>query len=401
MKKFLLSIVCLSSLLSCSAAQSAAAQEVLRRDLGAEEMQKLIFVDDEEKELVVPTETCKKFITLANLIGDLKEQEEPIPVTHCTKQTFEDLVNYVSRELFLRKEFAQGLYYTRLIAMIKMSDYLGLQEIIRNEPLILEYSSYPLTFYAFAYFNEAQFRECITEINPSLVHEVLRKMQLDVLFSKSTGLRDLAHQNNLGIAKFALLKSAGLYDFKLSLDYILKKRTKLFNSEVLPERTSGGEVVLDLSRFSLTSLEGLEKIRNINKVTRLILTANRLTAIDASDFACCPRLQYLYLGYNQLTELSPITFAQLPYLRCVHLNHNLFKSRNEFFLKNLLGIVAIIGIAGLAGLRYNDTPLIAPLVMFSAVGGSLFNGSPDAKNDILEIEKGIRQNVPTDCRISM
>ncbi len=177
MKRIIIIVLCLSSLFNCFAAEPAQAQaQVVNAIIPVAQTQKLVFVDDEKKELVVPTEMCKKFTLLKNLLDDdLQEDEiESIPVHNCSKQTFEDLVVYY-RAAGQRDDFLRDLHdHTRVIAMIIAADHLIMQEIIVEE---MHDYSYDLMEYAITHFNEEQLQNCFENISPTIIRATLKNIE--------------------------------------------------------------------------------------------------------------------------------------------------------------------------------------------------------------------------------
>jgi Leucine-rich repeat (LRR) protein len=83
-----------------------------------------------------------------------------------------------------------------------------------------------------------------------------------------------------------------------------------------------GAVILDLGNLALDSLEGLEDIPGIEKVTRLYLHNNTIKTLRAGDFAAAVNLQLIGLSGNGLKDIEPNAFAGLKKLKVLDLSNN-------------------------------------------------------------------------------
>lgn len=118
--------------------------------------------------------------------------------------------------------------------------------------------------------------------------------------------------------------------------------------------------VLTLNRKEITSLDGLDKINGISKVTALVLSSNYLSSLSvdafkpvpnlkvldlssnhirslpSSIFSYTPRLQNLYLAINSLTGLSANIFQPIRNLEELLLNGNSLTTLPEGIFNNLI-----------------------------------------------------------------
>jgi len=79
---------------------------------------------------------------------------------------------------------------------------------------------------------------------------------------------------------------------------------------------------LNLSRFCLTALDGINQIRNINELENLNLSNNYITSLKFTLFSHLTALKELDLSNNQLTSLDLHAFSYLIALYNLNLSNN-------------------------------------------------------------------------------
>ncbi len=85
------------------------------------------------------------------------------------------------------------------------------------------------------------------------------------------------------------------------------------NPRIVVHQEGGGiareETILDLSRRNIDSLEGLDRVPGIERVTELKLSGNRLTQLNDHAFAMMPQLRVLNIKHNSIIAVGDNLFA--------------------------------------------------------------------------------------------
>ncbi len=90
--------------------------------------------------------------------------------------------------------------------------------------------------------------------------------------------------------------------------------------EILKERMQ--EHSLDLSGLQLTSLDGLEYIRNSTSIYYLNLKNNNLEIIPNNALYSLPKLEKIDLSHNKIHTINPLAFNNLNDLMKLNISHN-------------------------------------------------------------------------------
>ncbi len=402
MKKTILSILCLSSLLTASAAQSAAAQA--DAVVPVAQMQTLVFVDDDNKELQVSTEMCKKFTPLKNLLDDDLQADgaESIPVYNCTQQTFEDLVAYFNaadKNVFL----GNFQDHTRLIAMILAADHLGFQTVVSQNPLVIHEYTYALMNYALARLNSEQLQDCLRAVSFDIIRETLKKIE-------KTGFWRFERPLLKGIVRAAnYLNACGDQRYNYPLDRLVKHLLTNYVNVLVPLETfqecaveieiskirdviarSDGKDIYDIrlnrvndlysskmkflrDHCGLSQEISIEELCKSGELQRQLFVLNMgagKVSLDLSGrriaklngLAAVPGIatvQHLDLNFNEITAIEPFTFRVCPRLERLNLRFNNLRTIGNLFSEqseNRIDACSLI-FAGLTALKYGQ-PLL-------------------------------------------
>jgi Leucine-rich repeat (LRR) protein len=114
-------------------------------------------------------------------------------------------------------------------------------------------------------------------------------------------------------------------------DYI-----RIFKPKFYEDYSHGIHVNLEYK--GITSLEGLDQIKNPEQVVSINLGSNLLTTIPADVFSRFPNLDIIDLRNNQLTCIHPKAFSGLPKLRVIVLGHNQIEQLTREIFSNLLNL---------------------------------------------------------------
>ena len=99
---------------------------------------------------------------------------------------------------------------------------------------------------------------------------------------------------------------------------------------------------LNLDRNEISDINALQKIRFVNILEELYLSANKIDKISVFNYISFPKLKILFLSYNLIKDISPIKQILINSCFTLSLEHNqisdisLFKDINSYnFLKEL------------------------------------------------------------------
>ncbi|MGE0206829.1 MAG: leucine-rich repeat domain-containing protein [Candidatus Babeliales bacterium] len=79
---------------------------------------------------------------------------------------------------------------------------------------------------------------------------------------------------------------------------------------------------VNLSNKNLTSLDGLNDLPTLARITHLNLSNNKLKTLPNNIFDKLPNLESINLSFNELTTLNPSIFKSLKNLTYLHLGKN-------------------------------------------------------------------------------
>ncbi len=169
-----------------------------------------------------------------------------------------------------------------------------------------------------ANFTAEQIKPCITGFDSVATSKILKKMQMAAILHYDFEKRDLAHAENLGAEKVALLKEHDLWNIEISIqdlyDNSATRHLLVVNHPVAGD--------LDLSDRFISSLEGLGTIPGINTVQSIDFNNNQITTLAAGVFNNLPELYRLNLSNNQITTIAADVFSNLPRLVSLYLGNN-------------------------------------------------------------------------------
>lgn len=104
--------------------------------------------------------------------------------------------------------------------------------------------------------------------------------------------------------------------------------------EIFSSKLFGVKKRLHAEEFSLTTLDGLENIKNFEILERLLLKDNLIQAVPRNFFSHCPQLTELDLSDNLITTIPSGVFDSLTHLEILNLaNNNLTALPDNVFEK--------------------------------------------------------------------
>jgi Leucine-rich repeat (LRR) protein len=107
----------------------------------------------------------------------------------------------------------------------------------------------------------------------------------------------------------------------------------LIRNKELPEVDAQG--TLNLSKKNLTSLEGLNLIKNKEKIININLTNNKIHSLNNKDFAGFLQVTHIDFSHNEIKTIPKNAFKYLKSLQVLALDNNEIKTLSHGMLKGL------------------------------------------------------------------
>ncbi len=375
MKKSFSGLILGLQFLACHASELELSQQPQ-----AENLQTLSFAG-EESTLSLSVQDCTYFLCFDHLLDDLGHAngQEPLTVSHCSKDTFELLLAYSKTEPSERPGYLDALKYEQKKLMLEAANFLHLCNTTKQY--------IDLLVYALTTFTIEQLTECIEHLDRETAQNAVKQLHILTVITNELQKSSLSDPDFLGKEKMALLEKHGLLNFELSIrDLYEHEKIK----ELFLRPADGIRYTLNLSNCRLTSLEGLDEISGIdnylvfnfshNKIRKINLTVfkkfpflmrlilednaltelhfsadtslpklgflnlkkNKLTKIDASLLSHVPNLREVTFAYNQIATLEPDLLSGVPNLKSLTLNYNMIKTIPSSFFAHVPALKRLV-----------------------------------------------------------
>ncbi len=336
MKKFFTLVLLLSSFSLCTAAEEAPQKRAF--ESSPEEQNgaaaKKVAIDpnpepEEEERIIVSfktgTEALEKPIAAhfeyimrqIDFAEQGKKKDTIVYLEHFSdlfgQKDFQRVLTYMQTAPEEQKDFLDHLTMAKTVALFRIYDLL--QVTNKNNHL---------TSLADFILESPSLKGYITRIAPSILLEQLLKTQVKTKLlnslSKCTSSFQRAEKLTAWNAtKITTLKDMNLFGLTIS-DIMDHEKIK---HKTTPSKIAHAETFyLDLSWCCLTSLEGLERIKNKDTVTSIDLSYNNLTEIGPDAFKEFPQLENIKLSNNSLERIAPSAFSGLSQLKMLYLDNN-------------------------------------------------------------------------------
>ncbi len=413
MKKLLLSFLFLSTVLACSAAQmeeeqmytvciegqkpfEITAKKSVMHQLSMIKASSELFEDDAESNSIYLQKRHTED-SFKHLVEYLKCDSSLLPIGRSLCDKIKFLAECHTEEIVETNinEIDEYIIINQIDELMYGLNALGYdqQEFLR----IIKDVFGDLRFYNFAF--DALVHNGFFQHNAVFVSAVLKEMQLAAITEAYADSRDLAHPMHLGERRVELLKANGLWNFDFTIKDILSDESTRYRA--FPQMI-GGKVMLNLAHHHLTSLEGLELVQDIDKVTHLRLENNQIAALEPDTFTRYLQLVSIDCGHNKITVIKAGTFAAMPNIERIHLHGNQIAEiepggiHNLPVLKTLNCAVNRLSEASL--FVFKNFPCLEKLFLnqnqIAAIPSASFSGLPKLQelslynNEITEIRSG-------------
>ncbi len=412
MKKFLFSLLIISNLFTCFAAEIE--QPLLPAAIDNIEHTYTVEIEGQEPFIIRTRQTNLFKLGMIRESARLYPEERTIALRdNFSRHNFENLIAYLNIDSLevihhmgidnLRRSFLSHCSPDEFVGLIQTMDALLLDVEERYE--IIEFALKKLNFESFKQLIERHLLHGSSET----ISIILKEMQLAALGADEIAKRDLAHPTHLGAEKVTLLKENGLWNVEISIE-------DLYNNAATRDLLNPYPFnKLNLSNRFITNLNGSHLIPDSNRIRFFLLNNNQLTYIAPAAFTSMPTLQMLYLDHNHLTAIDSTVFNSTPLLLFLSLDNNQLTNLDPALFANTPHLRYLdLGINKLTTINPNmlsQLPLLKSLCLsnnqITELAPTAFSNKPELKNlwldsnRIAEIKRGTFDNLPRLEKLSL